>query len=230
MSEPVKFTLEGVQVELRALSSDVKLRKKRPGLFSFNCAGCGRRRLEITKEKIKGAGGHTTSKGHARASIFDMVKPANELDRELRGLHDNEKLDYIDYLRRKAVLDRKRRIKEDVGLSGSGSTSMGIDCSLCDRGHKFEVSLKSPVTVDEEPSLIELYEQRGIKKSDENLDYLISIISRHLLYEKPEEWLQRLRRLADDREIVEQTIDKLREVAETHQLNCSTSSMENSSS
>ena len=210
VSAEYKFKFDGLDAELKPLDPDLKLRRSPLGaLFKWRCF-CQRRTLQISRDDIQQAGKHEVD-GHARPGVYDMVKPSAELSKSLNDLCSSN-VDFIEYIRRKAELEKRRRLHEFWSLGSE--TSLSVACDLCGRRYGFRLSLEAPVDVERnEPSLLELWEKRGIANSNGNMDLLTSLFNREGVdAEKPEDILRRLADIDQDLKKIDVVSAKLKGV------------------
>lgn len=200
MSE-AELELDGLSIKISHASIELHKRKLPVGAVAkFQCPACNRRDLEITTEDIKRAGAYTDSSGKAHSSIFDSAKTTYELSVERKRIEDDNS-DFISYLKQLAIWRRKNEGKFDYA-GGGGTTNVSIVCPLCHAKHSLTVTITNPIDLNlGEPDLIEVFEKRGISKSEKNLDMLKQLCSSSP-HEEPEDFLIRLGQLLADRKKV----------------------------
>jgi hypothetical protein len=201
----VELEIEGVKCEVSHPTLKLTKSKLPVGdVINFRCT-CGRKTLSVSKEHIKSAG---PAFGVTHPIGFMSVKSSVKISRERQEFEDDQTLDAIAYWQK----HRKWEVENASSfpdVTATSETSTSVTCPLCSAKHFLTVKFSFPSDVQPNwrfPSLIEVFEKRGITNNKRSLD-VITIATRGR--EDPETYLKQVYGLSQDKKAVPLIIEAL---------------------
>jgi len=196
--------IDGVHVMITPLR-DVGLRKGRGAICKFKCR-CGLGEVEIKRRDLEEVGG--SSSLSAVRWDMELTREWNELQRRAsRG-----EMDFFDYEEEMGLWMERRRIKSGIENLSKYETTLRVRCPFCGRTYRFLVKMENPLRALEAMDPIEAFRRLGVDLRRHARPLAQASFKRG--FESPEAYLDYLKGLAEEKDLMERLAERLGEEME----------------
>lgn len=196
--------IDGVHVKVTPLA-DVELRKGMGGLCKFRCR-CGLGEVRITRRDLEEIGG---------SSPLSAVKYDVELTREWNELQrraSRGEMDFFDYEEEMGLWMERRRIRGGLEALSEYETTLRVRCPFCGRTYRFLVKMENPLRALEAMDPIEAFKKLSVDLRRHARP--LARVGFKRGFGSPEVYLQHLKRLAEEEDLLEKLSERLRDEVE----------------